>query len=133
MEKYVFIGGYDKADLLIYIAKILTILKKKVIIIDTTILQKTRYVIPNMLPSKQYITTYESIDIAIGFENIAKIKEYQKLAPEEELGYDFILIDMDTPRAYREYEIKPTDKHYFVTSFDIYNLKRGLRSAYTTW
>lgn len=126
MDKYVFIGSYDKTDMLLYIAKTLTILNKKVLIIDTTILQKSRYIVPAMTPTKQYITTFEDVDVAIGFENFAKIKEYQSLKNEEELEYDIALIDIDTSRAYQEYEIKSTDKHYFVTSFDVYCLKRGL-------
>ena len=36
MEKVAFIGGYDKTDMLLQIAKILTVLKNKVLLIDTT-------------------------------------------------------------------------------------------------
>lgn len=126
MEKFAFIGGYDKTDLILYIAKIFTALNKKVIVLDTTILQKTRYIVPTMVSTRQYVTTYENIDIAIGFESLAKVKEFQGLKPNEELKYDMALIDIDTARAYREYEIKPADKHYFVTSFDLYSLKKGL-------
>lgn len=39
MKKIGFIGAYDKADLIIYIAKILTTLGKKVLVIDTTIIR----------------------------------------------------------------------------------------------
>ena len=42
MEKIAFIGSYDKADMLVCIAKILTTLKKKVIVIDANALTKTR-------------------------------------------------------------------------------------------
>ena len=42
MEKVGFIGGYDKTDVIIYIAKILTELGNKVLILDTTQKQKTR-------------------------------------------------------------------------------------------
>ena len=41
-----FLGGYDKIDLLLYIARILSIAKKKVILIDATINQKAKYVVP---------------------------------------------------------------------------------------
>ena len=41
MEKINFIGAYDKTDSIMYIAKILTEMKKKVIIVDATITQKT--------------------------------------------------------------------------------------------
>ena len=36
MEKIGFIGGYDKTDLMLYIAKILTEMGNKVLILDTT-------------------------------------------------------------------------------------------------
>ena len=39
MEKINFIGAYDKTDSIMYIAKILTEMKKKVIIVDATITQ----------------------------------------------------------------------------------------------
>lgn len=40
MKTISFIGAYDKTDLLLYLAKIFTTMGKKVLIIDTTILQK---------------------------------------------------------------------------------------------
>ena len=55
MEKVAFIGSYDKADMLICVAKVLTLMKKKVIVIDTTALSKTRYIVPTMQSTKQYI------------------------------------------------------------------------------
>ena len=45
MKKIGFIGAYDKIDLIIYIAKILTTLGKKVLVVDATINQKARYVV----------------------------------------------------------------------------------------
>ena len=36
MDKIAFIGSYDKADMIIYVAKILTFLGKKVLVIDAT-------------------------------------------------------------------------------------------------
>ena len=40
MKKIAFIGAYDKTDFLLYVAKIMTVLGKKVLIIDSTIMQK---------------------------------------------------------------------------------------------
>ena len=77
MKKVAFIGSYDKADMIIYIAKALTNMGKKVL--DSTVMQKTRYIVPAMKAQKQYITTWEKIDVAIGFENINQIKEYKNL------------------------------------------------------
>ena len=48
MTKVAFIGSYDKADMIIYLAKALTIAGKKVIVVDSTVLQKTRYIVPTI-------------------------------------------------------------------------------------
>ena len=83
MKKIGFIGAYDKTDLIIYIAKILTTLKKKVLVIDATTKQKARYVVPVINPTKMYVTEYEEIDIAVGFPNIEDIKRIIKQIGEE--------------------------------------------------
>ena len=126
MKKVAFIGSYDKADMIIYIAKILTNMGSKVLVIDSTVMQKTRYIVPTMKALKQYITTFEKVDVAIGFENISQIKEYKKQT-NEEFDYDYVLIDIDSYRGYVYYQIKPEDKKYFITSFDLYSLRRGLQ------
>lgn len=126
MKKIVFIGSYDKTDMLLYVAKILTMMGKKVILIDTTILKKSRYIVPTMVQQKQYITTYEDIDVAIGFESFGAIQKYK-----QELGnmtqYDIALLDIDRAIAYQKFGITEEDQHFFVTSFDVFNLKRGLQ------
>ena len=126
MEKVAFIGSYDKADMILYIAKVLTNLGKKVLVIDSTVLQKTRYIVPTMKALKQYVTTFERIDIAIGFENINQIREFKKQTGEE-FVYDFVLIDIDSYRGYVYYQIHAEDKKYFITSYDMYSLRRGLQ------
>ncbi len=126
MDKIAFIGSYDKADMMIYVAKILTFLNKKVLVVDATSLQKTRYIVPTMKPARQYITTFENVDIAIGFESFQQIKEY---AGEEDtkLDYDYALVNVDSYKGYCNFKIKTEDKKFFVTSFDIYSLRRGLQ------
>ncbi len=127
MDKIAFIGSYDKADMMIYVAKILTFLNKKVLIIDATSLQKTRYIIPTMKPAKQYITTFENVDIAIGFESFEQIKKYSQLDEGTKLDYDYALVNVDSYKGYYNFRLKTEDKKFFVTSFDIYCLRRGLQ------
>lgn len=124
MEKVGFIGGYDKIDLMIYAAKVLESIGKKVIILDTTQKQKARYIVPAINPTTSYVTEFEGIDIAVGFENFESVKRY--LGAEDELKYDIALIDIDSSKAIEETEIKITDKIYFVTAFDLYSLKKGI-------
>ena len=91
-----------------------------------TVLQKTRYIVPTIQPLKKYITTYEGVDIAIGFESFEDISLY-KQQNGENYEYDYALVDVDSTRNYVAFKIAPTDKHYFVTSMDIYNIRRGLQ------
>ena len=126
MKKIGFIGAYDKTDLIIYVAKILTVLKYKVLVIDSTINQKARYIVPAINPAVKYVTEFEAIDIAVGFENIADIKMYLGLAEEQEIEYDIVLVDTDNYKGFEEFELKEASKNYFVTSFDNYSLKKGL-------
>ena len=44
----------------------------------------------------------------------------------QKLEYDIILIDTDTQEGFENYNLQESDKNYFVTSFDIYSLKKGL-------
>lgn len=126
MKKVGFVGVYDKTDLILSIAKILVKTGKKVLVIDTTTLQKAKYIVPNILPTRNYITSYDEIDVAIGFDNIIQIKQYIGLEENEELEYDFVLIDVDNLEGANNFEIASFDKNYFVTSFDGYSLKKGI-------
>ena len=72
MEKVGFVGAFDKTDLLIYIAKILTVLGKRVLIADATITQKAKYVVPALNPTLSYITEFEEIYISV----YLKLKSY---------------------------------------------------------
>lgn len=128
MEKISFIGGYDKTDLLIYIAKTLTVSGKKVLIIDTTSLQKARYIIPTIAPTVTYVTEYEQIDVAVGFRRLDILLNYLGKDNESELEYDYIFIDIDSSEAVMNFEIGTGTKNYFVTAFDLYSIKRGLEA-----
>ena len=46
MERIGFIGTYDKTDFIIYVARVLVELGKKVLVIDSTVNQKAKYVVP---------------------------------------------------------------------------------------
>lgn len=126
MKKIGFIGAYDKTDLIVYLAKILTVLKHKVLVVDATINQKARYIVPAINPTTCYVTDFEDIDIAVGFSNIEDIKRYLGLADEQEMEYDIILVDTDNTQGFQNFELETAEKSYFVTSFDNYSLKKGL-------
>ena len=40
---------------------------------------------------------------------------------------DYVLIDIDSSKKLESFEMENADKNYFVTSFDMFSLKKGIR------
>ena len=78
MKKVCFIGGYKKTDMILYIAKMLTLANKRVLVIDATTEQRAKYVVPSIKPTFSYITNYENIDVAIGFLNLLERLSFRR-------------------------------------------------------
>ena len=128
MKNIGFIGAFDKLDLLLYISKILNIMKKKVIIIDTTLEQKSKYIVPVINPTKSYITRFENIDIAIGFQNYLEIERYIGQTENKKMSYDYALVSIDAIEGFENFHNQNTIKNYFVTSFELYSIRKGLEA-----
>lgn len=126
MEKIGFIGAYDKENLIMCVAKILTELGKKVMVIDSTVTQKMKYIIPTIDPTTSYITQHEEIDFAIGIRSFTEINNYLGITNFESSDYDYLLINIDDSTEIEEFKMDEAKKNYFVTAFDLYSLKRGL-------
>ena len=126
MKKIGFIGVYDKTDLILGIAKILVEAQKKVLVIDATEIQKSRYVVPVINPTKSYITEFEGIDVAVGFETLENVKQYLAIEGEDKFDYDYMLIDTDDYKGIVGFNLPDAEKLYYITSFDAYSLKKGI-------
>ena len=126
MEKISFIGCYDKIDLILYIAKILVAMDKKVLVIDSTVNQKAKYIVPVIKPTKAYVTEFEKIDVAVGFRNFKVVEEYLGLTNFSDIPYDFVLLDIDSYESVVSFNVNDNNRNYFVTGFDLYTLKKGL-------
>ena len=126
MRKIGFIGAYDKTDFIIFIARALVAMDKKVLVVDTTMSQKAKYIVPAISPSISYITEYEQIDVAVGLYSFEEIANYLGMQVFDQNEYDFVLIDIDKPEMIESFCMYDANKNYFVTSFDLYSLKRGI-------
>ena len=135
MKKIGFMGAYDKANFMIYTAKVLRLLDYKVLVVDASSVQKIKYIIPAINPTKSYITSFEDIDFAVGFEEWAEVERYLGIrydSNENEVTktntdiYDYVLIDIDSAERLESFEMENADKNYFVTSFDMFSLKKGI-------
>lgn len=128
MKNICFIGAFDKLDLILYISKIIKNLGKKVLIVDATELQKARYIVPTINPTKSYITRFEDIDIAIGFESYEEIERYIGITEEQKMKYDYALVNIDNGENFNNFNNDNTIKNYFVTSFELYSIRKGLQT-----
>ena len=126
MKRIGFIGAYDKADLILYISKVLKELGNKVLVIDDTTIQKMKYVVPVINPTKTYITDFDGIDVAIGFEDVNEIRKYLGIQENENLDYDYLMVDTDRNEGILKFNLQNYEKNYFVTGFDAYSLKKGI-------
>ena len=124
MEQIGFIGSYDKKDLLLNVAKVLSNLNKSVLIVDATSFQRLRYVVPRISNAQgnTYVSEYLDIDVALGFMNFNGIMQYLG----HNLNYDFIFIDTDNIQTLNSFMVPALAKNFFVTSYDEYELQRGL-------
>lgn len=123
MEQIGFIGTYDKKDLLLNVGKILSNLGKRVLIVDSTLMQRLKYIVPNVSNgnSKAYISEYLGIDVALGFVNMNGIMQY---LGTEELPYDYIFIDTDNIQTIASFMVHKLQKKFFVTSYEQFELRR---------
>lgn len=126
MRKIGFIGSFDKTDLILQIAKVLTTVGLRTLVIDSTINQKAKYVVPVINPTKTYITEFEEFDVAVGFKSFDEMEQYLVLGETEGLPYDIALIDIDSSNVFNIFGMEDAYINYFVTSFDLFSLKKGL-------
>lgn len=126
MRKIGFVGAYDKTDLILSVARVLEQAEKKVLVVDNTIEQKCKYVVPVINPTISYITEFDGIDVAVGFNSITQIRQYLGLENDDEFEYDIMIIDTDNYDGMVQFNLQSSEKLYYVTSFDIYSLKKGI-------
>ena len=126
MKKIGFIGVYDKTDLVLVISELLVKSGKKVLFIDATKDERAKYIVPSIIPTVSYITSFEDIDVAIGFENFTQVKQYVCADDENEMEYDYVFIDTDDIEKIKMFELTSSDQLYYVTSFSGYSLSKGI-------
>lgn len=126
MEQIGFIGALDKKDLILNISKLLTALGKRVLIVDATMVQRLRYIVPNVgngQNNRTYISEYQGIDVALGFMNLNGVAQYLR---QNNLPYDYILIDTDNINTFGSFGLHKFRQNFFITSFDQYELQKGM-------
>lgn len=116
MQKKIGMFGFaDKTEFLVSLAKVLTIMDKKVLLFDATLNDKLKYAIPAFdYKEKQSIIHYDGIDFAVGFNDFSAINESICTGTSDVDDYDFIIVDVDTPDRLKKLSDVEFSKLYFV-------------------
>jgi len=129
MKSIGFVGQMDNNGIVLCIARIIAGFGKKTIVVDATSSQRTRYTIPTMFGAsrqEQTVVTYDSIDIAIGFNNLLELKKYLLTKGEDFNDFEYVIINTDREEMCEEFDVKNANKLFFTSTYDKYELNRGV-------
>ena len=116
MKSIGFVGEMDKTGMLLCVGKMISALGGKVMLVDATKMQKTRYVVPLIMENEtqeQYITHHDGVEVAVGFNNILELKKYLLSKGEDFSEYEYILIDTDNEEMCDEYDLKSANNLFY--------------------
>ncbi|MCX8075316.1 MAG: hypothetical protein N2749_07020 [Clostridia bacterium] len=120
------IGYVDKYDFVINLAKTINMMGKTVLVVDATLDKKLKYIIPTLsIDEKCYITQYDNIDFAVGFDSIHDLESY---TADQRLNislYDYIILDIDNPKYYEFFRTRGIDKMYFFIDTSVISLNKN--------
>ncbi len=129
MRSVGFISQMDNNGIVLCIARLIAGFGKKTILIDATGSRRTRYTIPTMFGAArqdQTVIQYDSIDVAVGFNNILELKKYLLTKGEDFNDFEYVLINTDREEMCEEFDLKNANKLFFTTTYDKYELNRGV-------
>ena len=64
--------------------------------------------------------------MAVGLDSFEKLRQYMGLEENENLEYDYVIVDTDSFEGVTRFALQSSEKIYYVTSFDMYSLKKGV-------
>jgi thiol-disulfide isomerase/thioredoxin len=120
------LGYVDKYDFVINLAKTINIMDKSVLVVDATFEKKLKYIVPALDNiGNQYVTQYDGIDFAVGFESMHDVEDYMTEQSINIALYDYILIDIDSPQTYEFFRNRNFDKIYFFIDSEILSVNKN--------
>lgn len=121
-----FVGQSDKTDLMLYVAKLVKAMNYKVLYIDSITTQKCRYIVPAIKYEEEYITTFEEIDVAVGFESHGAIVGYLNENGEDFNQYDYVFIDINSNQMCELFNVQNANTTFVITSYDKYDMFKSI-------
>ena len=120
------IGYMDKYDWAMNLAKSLYIMGKSVLVVDATLDRKLKFVVPALNNiGRSYVTQYNGIDFAVGFDSMHDVENYMSEQGINISLYDYILIDIDSPKSYEFFRTRGIDKKYFFIDTSVLSVSKN--------
>lgn len=120
------VGYMDKYDFVINLARTINIMDKSVLVVDATLDQKLKYVVPALDNiGRSYVTQYNNIDFAVGFNSMHDVENYMIEQGININLYDHILIDIDSPKGYELFRTRGMDKVYFFIDTSVLSIAKN--------
>ena len=120
------LGYTEKIDFIMNLVKTLDYMGKTVLVIDATNDKKYKYIIPSITETeKQYITQFDKVDYAVGFESMPDIENFMTSEKINISLYDYIILDIDNAKTYEFFRTRPFDKTYLFEDTSILSLKKN--------
>ena len=129
MKSIGFISQMDNNGIVLCVARLIAGFDKRTIVVDATSSQRTRYTIPTMFGTsrqEQTVIQYDAIDVAIGFNNLLELKKFLMTKGEDFNDYEYVIINTDREEMCEEFDIKNAHKIFFTSTYDKYELNRGI-------
>lgn len=119
-------GYVDKYDFAINLAKSINTMDKSVLVVDATKDSKLKYVIPAIDNiGKAYVTQYNNIDFAVGFDSMYDVENYM-CEQSINIGlYDYVIVDIDSPKTYEFFRTRGIDKTYFFINTTVLSVAKN--------
>ena len=100
-------------------------MNKSVLVVDATLDRKLKYIVPALNNiGKAYVTQYNNIDFAVGFDSMHDVENYMCDQGINIGLYDYIIIDMDSPRSYEFFRTRGIDKMYFFITTSVLSVAK---------
>ncbi|MEG0872490.1 MAG: hypothetical protein RSE00_00955 [Clostridia bacterium] len=119
-------GYVDKYDFAINLARTINIMDKAVLVVDATLDQKIKCVVPSLdNMGRSYVTQYNNIDFAVGFDSMHDVENYMVDQGINISLYDYIIIDIDSPKGYEFFRTRGIDKLFFFVDTSILSVVKN--------
>lgn len=120
------VGYMDKYDFVMNLARTINIMDKSVLVVDATLDQKLKYVVPALDNiGRSYVTQYNNIDFAVGFNSMHDVENYMIEQGININLYDHILIDIDSPKGFELFRTRGINKTYLFLDTNVLSLSKN--------